>query len=92
MENIRFVVKLADTPIEARVLHESTRQFLREYLTEEAAAFFVAVTEENIAYERQKADPKYHFTDAYLETLSTGRFRRDFWIMIRFYSTAPQLR
>lgn len=73
MENIRFVVKLADTPIEARVLYESTRQFLREYLTEETAAFFVAVTEENIAYERQKADPKYHFTDAYLETLALYR-------------------
>ena len=49
LENIRFVVKLADTPIEARVLHESTRQFLREYLTEEAAAFFFWGKEEKIS-------------------------------------------
>lgn len=73
MDEIKFIVKLANTPIGASVLYESTKRFCRDYLTDEAAAFSVAVTPEDIDYERERSEPGYHFTDAYLETLALYR-------------------
>lgn len=73
MEEIRFTVKLADVPIGVSVLYDTTKRFCREYLTGEEPSFSVAVTPADILSERQKADPAYHFSDAYLETLALYR-------------------
>ena len=73
MEENKFIVKLADTPIGASVLYHTTRKFCKDYLTDETPAFSVEVTPEDIAYERGKADLEYHYTDAYLETLALYR-------------------
>lgn len=73
MKENKFIVKLADTPIVVSALHDTTKKFCKDYLTEEAPAFSVRVTQEDIAYEHQRADSEYHYTDAYLETLALYR-------------------
>ena len=69
----KFTVKLADIPIGVTALHHTTRKFCRDYLTDEAPLFSVEVTPDDIVFEHQKADLKYHYTDAYLETLALYR-------------------
>lgn len=48
-----FCIKLADIPIQVTGQYETTREFCREYLTDEPADFSVEITEEDILTERE---------------------------------------
>lgn len=81
MEKIHFTIKLAGHVIGVEAIFQSTMRFCRDYLTEEPAETEIAVTEEDIAREREKSVqeddyegvPVRNFSDAYLETLALYR-------------------
>ena len=76
-----FRMKLADIPFEVICQYESTKEFCREYLTEDLPEFAVQLVRQEIDYEREmsqrqdKADgvPVREFSDEYLETLALHR-------------------
>ena len=76
-----FTIALAGVPIEIHSVHDAVYTMCREYLTEEAPAFVVAITQEDIDFERQKSideakyerRPAFNFPDDYLETLAVYR-------------------
>lgn len=80
-EKIRFNVRLADVPIGISVLYNTTREFCREYLTEEEAVCKVSVEYSDIVFEKDKSAkedgrkgiPVRQFSDNYLETLALYR-------------------
>ena len=47
-----FTVKLADIPVRIRSIRPEMREFLRDYLTEEEAAFTLETRQEDIEQER----------------------------------------
>ncbi len=76
-----FTVEMAGVPIQVDTLYDMTRRMCQEYMTTQQAAFSLAISEEDIAYERRKSahehekegTPIPHFTDDYLETLAVYR-------------------
>lgn len=76
-----FTIKLADCSIGVSAQFPSTRDFCRDYLTEESPVFSVAVFAEDISFEREKSIredekegiPVRRFSDEYLETLALYR-------------------
>ena len=78
---INFSIRLANRVVGISALYESTRQFCKDYLTEELPELTVTVTQEDIEYERNKnireeemeGIPHRNFSDSYLETLAVYR-------------------
>ena len=76
-----FQIALAGVPIEIHSVYDAVYTMCREYLTEETPAFLVAITKEDIDFERKKSfdEAKYEgrpavdFPDDYLETLAVYR-------------------
>lgn len=76
-----FSMKLAEIPFGVTCLYGSTKTFCGDYLTEEAPAFSVVLTQEDIDREREIARQQdirdgilaQHYTDAYLETIALYR-------------------
>ena len=76
-----FCVKLADVSICIEPMFDYIREYCREYITEEQAAFTVRIESEDITFERDRSvkeaekegNPLMEFTDAYLETLAVYR-------------------
>lgn len=78
---ITFSVRLANRVIGVSALYDSTRQFCKDYLTDEAPELTVVVTQDDIDYERSKSIreaklegiPVQNYPDSYLETLAVYR-------------------
>lgn len=78
---IDFAMKLAGIPFGVRCQFASTKQFCREYLTEDAPRFTVEIAPEDIDREREISRqqdirdgiPIRVFSDAYLETIALYR-------------------
>lgn len=78
---MNFTMKLAEISFGVTCLHGSTKTFCADYLTDDAPAFAVALTREDIDREREIARrqdiwdgvPVRVFTDAYLETIALYR-------------------
>ena len=76
-----FCVRMAELPIGIAARFASTQRFLSAYRTEEQPLFSVAVSPEDIQYERDQSAlqneldgrPVVAYSDAYLETLSLLR-------------------
>lgn len=76
-----FTIRVAGQPVGVSAMFESTRDFCREYLCGDDPVFSIAVTEQDIAYEREKSAredaleglPVRQFSDAYLEKLAVQR-------------------
>ena len=74
-------IQLAGIPIRIEYSFKETALFCRDYLTDEPAAFTVAVSEEDIDFERDKSAQDNidrnrsvrEWSDAYLETLAVYR-------------------
>lgn len=81
MDKVNFTVRLAEVPISVSAIYHATKDFCRDYLTEEAPVLSVEIAPEDIAYEREKSAredayegiPVRHFSDSYLETLAVYR-------------------
>lgn len=77
----QFSIKIADAVGQVESLFDSTRDYCRNYLTEEAADFSVAVTREDLAFEqaflleeaRQEGMKPRTFTDPFLERQTIQR-------------------
>lgn len=76
-----FHIAIAGQVVGVSALFVETREFCREYLTDAAADFSVAVTPEDIRFEREKSDREaiveghkpVAYSDEYLETLAIYR-------------------
>lgn len=71
-----FTIKLAATNIGVAATNGYVREYCRDYLTDDAADFEIAISQSDIEYERERsaADiPTRHFSDGYLETLAVYR-------------------
>ena len=74
-------IQLAGIPIRIEYCCQETRHFCRDYLTEETELFTIAVSEEEISFERNRSAKEYiecgrnvrEWSDAYLETLAIYR-------------------
>ena len=76
-----FTIALAGRKIEIRAIYETTRLYCKNYLTDGPADFVVAVSPEDIEFEREKSErenvveglPVQVFPPEYLETLAVYR-------------------
>ena len=76
-----FSIQAAGLTVGVTALFESTRDYCREFLSEEAPCLSVAVTSEDIAFERAQTEREYalegrsprNFTDAALEVTALQR-------------------
>lgn len=76
-----FCVRLADTVIRIEPMFEYVREYCREYITKEQAAFTVRVEVSDIAFERERSAREAEragrtddsYSDSYLETLAVYR-------------------
>lgn len=76
-----FTISLAETAIGVSAIFPSTRDFCRDYLTEEAPELTISIVPEDIVFEREKSAqedalegiPTRSFPDYYLETLAVYR-------------------
>jgi len=76
-----FGIKLANRVVYVSALYESTLRFCGEYICEMEPDFSVAVTPEDIAFEREKSiredalegNPPREYPEAYLETIAIQR-------------------
>lgn len=76
-----FHIAVAGQVVGIAALFEETRDFCRDYLTEADADFSVAITPEDIRFEREKSDREAEvegrrpaaYSDEYLETLAVYR-------------------
>lgn len=60
--HVKFTIKLAGVPTELNVMYKSTKEFCRDYLTDEAPVFSVSVCMDDIDSERKIAvSDKDHF-------------------------------
>ena len=77
----KFTISLAEVNISVTANYESTREFCKEYIVEAEPDFSVTVSEQDIAFEREKTLreaevenlPAPEFTEAYLETIALYR-------------------
>lgn len=78
---INFRIRLADKVIAVSSIYESTKTFLRDYITSDDCDFSISVSMDDIASEREKAIrereleglPELDFPLSYLETLALYR-------------------
>lgn len=78
---MKFTVKLADVSIGINSIYDEVFKLCRDYLSQDAASFWVEVSERDIEYERERSrhEAEYEgisytdFDDAYLETLAVYR-------------------
>ena len=78
---VSFTIRVADRLVGVHAIHESTRSFCRDYLSEEEPEFRVEITAADLRYEREKSEredrieglPPRSFSDAYLETIALLR-------------------
>lgn len=74
---IEFVVRILNITIGVRALHESTKNFCKDFLCNENYEFFVSLTQADIDFEREQflafGEPGKQFSDAYLETIALQR-------------------
>lgn len=76
-----FNICIADISIRIHCTFASTEEFCKDYLSNEAAAFEVTITMDDIQKEREIAEaqyqqdcaPSHFFSDAYLETIALYR-------------------
>ena len=76
-----FTISLAGINIGISAKYEKMRLFCRNYMTDEAPAFTVSVTDADIAYEQEKSDreklmenlPQVTYPEPYLESLAIYR-------------------
>lgn len=76
-----FKIKIADCSIKVSALFSSTRDFCRDYLTEENPVFSISILPQDISFEREKSifeaktedDKKIYWSDEYLERLAVYR-------------------
>lgn len=71
-----FTLSLAGVPIRVEALFESTARYCKDYLTDEAPALCVRVTQADIGFEQEKSASEYgvcRYSDAYLEILAVYR-------------------
>ena len=66
-----FKISLAGVNIGVTSQFDSTENYCREYLTDKSADFSVAITPEDILYEREQSEEPH--SDKYLETLALYR-------------------
>lgn len=75
---IDFKISIAEITIEISALFASTKEFCKDYLTNAAPDFSIAITDEDIAYERSRSKAVHsnaskEFSSEYLETLAVYR-------------------
>lgn len=78
---MEFRIELAGVPIEITTQYEMTKQMCQDYLTMRLPSLSLAISQEDIAYEREKSAredekegiPIRQFADDYLETLAVYR-------------------
>lgn len=78
---MEFRIELAGVPIEITTQYEKTRRMCQDYLTGRQPSFSLAISQEDIDYEREKSAredkkegiPVRQFADDYLETLAVYR-------------------
>lgn len=78
---MKFTISLAGVPIGVESMFDEVYHLCRDYLTDEAPCFTVAVTPADVAFEREKSRREAllegrfpeAFSDAYLETLAVYR-------------------
>jgi len=78
---INFTMRVAGQVAAVSAMYDSTREFCADYLTDDAPAFAICITPEDIEFEREKSDREYQlegkaqraFPDAYLETIAVQR-------------------
>jgi len=76
-----FSIELANRVIGISALHDSTRQFCKDYLSQDIPELNVSVTQTDIDFEREKSIreakiegiPVVNYSDEYLETLAVYR-------------------
>ena len=76
-----FCIKVAEEKVNCNVLFGSTKKYCCDYLTNSTVDFSITITDEDIAFERNKSAredllegiPVRFFSDAYLETLALQR-------------------
>ena len=76
-----FTISVAGQAVAIHAIHDSTRDYCKDYLTEEPADLSVAISQSDIDFERAKSArenaleglPVHNHSDAYLETLSVQR-------------------
>lgn len=76
-----FTIKLADVPISARVCFDTTKDFCRDYITDETGELEIEISPEDILRERGinarqmalEGLAQSGFSDAYMETLALYR-------------------
>lgn len=76
-----FTISLAGVPIRVSTLYPTTKQFCKDYLSKEAPALSIALSQEDIEEERRRSElqdlrdgiPRRSFSDSYLETLALYR-------------------
>ena len=71
-----FTLSLAGVPIRVEALFESTARYCKDYITDEAPALCVRVTQADIGFEQEKSASEYgvcRYSDAYLEILAVYR-------------------
>lgn len=78
---MKFTIKLADINIGIKSIYDEVYRLCDGYISDEKADFWVEITAEDIAFERDKAlreaafekRPYVDFSDSYLETLAVYR-------------------
>ncbi|MCQ2539525.1 MAG: hypothetical protein MJ114_03660 [Acetatifactor sp.] len=78
---MKFIIAIADRKVEIDAMYESTREYCKNYLSEGTPDVTIWVTEEEIAYEREKTKreaeleghPFRDFSNQYYETLAVYR-------------------
>ncbi len=68
---IDFVIRLAEIPIYIECNYESTKEFCKEYLCEDKPQFRLAISKEDLDYEKVRSDR--FSANPYLETLALYR-------------------
>lgn len=76
-----FTIKIAGQPIGITAMFDSTRDYCRSYFTDEAPAFYVSTTPEDLVFEQKKAREEAiveglrfrEFPDPYLERTAIQR-------------------
>lgn len=76
-----FFIKLANHTFSISTLYPSTREYCKEYLTEEPGEFAIAISQADIDFEREKCIREEQvegiahreFSDAYLEVIAVQR-------------------
>lgn len=78
---MEFTIKIAEVNIKISSIYDEIYTLCKDYISDESADFFVAVSKSDIDFEREKSKreeeyegrPHIEYTDSYLETLAVYR-------------------